>query len=467
MTRVRVAYALGALLLAAGAALAGGALLRPAPGTLLVLAAGTETGSLPSGDVAVHSRAGWTRTVRVGATTVPRAPDTVTVARLVLAAGRYDRLRLGGAELEGSIDVVAGLVQPVLVAVSAGRPQPAGLYAGADDVNLGLSELGGALVPMPDFALQDQSGQTLDAARLRGSPVVIAAFHTTCRETCPLYTGLYLELRRRLPRSVHLLEVTTDPEQDTPPALHAYASAVGADWTFGTGGPEALSRFWAPFGVQLSAGDSHVSTLAVVDAHGYIRIVYRGAPGLSQQLPASLGGQLSPEGRRLASGPGDFDAAQVADVIGRLARMGDSTASPAGQAPDIALPGLMGGSVSLAASRGRPVIVNFWASWCGPCRTELPLLQAFADAHPGITVLLVDWRDDQAAARRQATQLGLRLPIGFDPDGRTTAPYSISGLPATVFVRADGSLEGRWNGQLTDSVLAGHAAQIGAGQPTG
>ena len=97
--------------------------------------------------------------------------------------------------------------------------------------------------------------------------MVIAAFHTTCHETCPLYTALFLQLARQAAGSVMLLEVTTDPSVDTPGVLARYATEVGAGWTFGTGNSEALTAFWKPFDVALAGGDTHTSTLALVDSY--------------------------------------------------------------------------------------------------------------------------------------------------------------------------------------------------------
>ena len=82
-----------------------------------------------------------------------------------------------------------------------------------------------------------------------------------------------------------LAEVTTDPVTDTPSVLDAYGRRIGAGWTFATGSAAALESFWKPFGVQLATGDSHVSTLALVDRHGYVRLVYRGVPDIGNDIP--------------------------------------------------------------------------------------------------------------------------------------------------------------------------------------
>jgi len=93
-----------------------------------------------------------------------------------------------------------------------------------------------------DFKLTDQDGAPLTRESLLGRDTVIAAFHTTCHETCPLYTGLMFELRKNAPEA-RLLEVTTDPATDTPAVMAAYRQRIGADWTFATGSLDAITEF--------------------------------------------------------------------------------------------------------------------------------------------------------------------------------------------------------------------------------
>src|SRR5258708_30922152 len=91
-----------------------------------------------------------------------------------------------------------------------------------------------------------------------------------------------------MPSGVTLAEVTTDPATDTPAVLTDYAQRVGAKWTFATGSTEALTAFWKPFGVQLATVNTHVSTLAIVVNHGYVRVVYRGVPATGMTFPPAL-----------------------------------------------------------------------------------------------------------------------------------------------------------------------------------
>jgi cytochrome oxidase Cu insertion factor (SCO1/SenC/PrrC family) len=459
--RLRFLYAASALV-AVAALLALLALVAgPRPGTLLVLASAPAPDRLEAARLEVHGPSGWTQ-LRGGLTVdVPASPETAKLIQASLAPGTYDRLRVGELELPARIEVVGGVVEPVLVAVQDGRALPAGVYAGNDNVNLGLAELAGKRTPLPDFDLVDQDGRPVTKASLAGHDTVIAAFHTNCRETCPIYTGLFLQLRKQLPESVLLVEVTTDPGTDTPAVLRAYADAVGARWTLATGGVNSLRAFWAPFGVELSSGDGHVSTLALVDSHGYIQLVYRGVPDVGGKLPAPLDGQLSAAGRQELDARGEgWGAPQVADALRTINGLEQNGGGGGSRAPGFTLTRLDGGRVSLSDFAGRPVVINFWATNCPPCRRELPLLAATARDHPEATFLLVDVRDDPASASRMLTSLGLKADALGDEEGTVSVAYGVVALPTTVFIRPDGIVEGRWMGATDAAVLQSHLANL-------
>jgi len=446
----------------AAALMGGRLLLTPVEGDLLVLASGRHSDRLASSTIELHSQTGWTRVGTSPERNVPAAPRTVSVIEARIPVGSYDSLRLGGKTLKAPINVQPTALTPVLVAVTDGQPLKDGLYAGNESVSLGLNELSGQMKQLPPFHLQDQFGRAFDNSSIAGHDVILAAFHTTCHESCPLYTGLFLQLRRQLPPSVLLIEATTDPGDDSPDVLREYAGRVGASWTFLTGEPAALADFWRPFDVQLSTGDVHRSTLALIDSHGYVRSFYLGAPDVGGSLPGPLAVLLNAEGRGLLQSHGNgWGEAQVIDSLSAIGGVASPSSSGDGKAPDFELTTLSGDKVRLSQFRGRPVLINFWATYCVPCRVEMPLLQRLADQHPKLIALLVDERDSTPAARSFIADLRIKSTVLLDTDGKAGDVYRIAGLPTTVFVRSDGSIEGRYLGQTSEQILSPHIAAIG------
>src|SRR5205807_4097898 len=106
-------------------------------------------------------------------------------------------------------------------------------------------------------------------------------------------------------------------------------------------------------------------------------------------------------------------------------------------------------AVSLQALRGKPVVINFWASWCLPCRREMPAFQAAHEALGGkVAFVGIDNKDFQKDALDLVRTTGIRYPSGFDPDGSVASRYGLVGLPTTVFVSADGRLLERRVGEV-------------------
>ncbi len=111
-------------------------------------------------------------------------------------------------------------------------------------------------------------------------------------------------------------------------------------------------------------------------------------------------------------------------------------------------------TVTLAARPGRPALVNFWASWCGPCRGEMPVLQSgFARFGDRVQFLGVDHQDSRAAAQAFVAAAGVQYRSGFDPDGGVAASYAIRGLPTTVLITGDGRIAATVTGALTTERL--------------
>lgn len=120
----------------------------------------------------------------------------------------------------------------------------------------------------------------------------------------------------------------------------------------------------------------------------------------------------------------------------------------------IRLTDLDGRPMSLDDLRGRPFVVNLWASWCGPCRREMPMLVEVASATPGVSVLLVNQGEDQRLIQRFLEEE--RLPaenVLSDRGASLLRMTGSSGLPTTLFVRADGRIEGAHMGEVSRAAL--------------
>jgi peroxiredoxin len=114
-------------------------------------------------------------------------------------------------------------------------------------------------------------------------------------------------------------------------------------------------------------------------------------------------------------------------------------------APDFTLDTLEGGQVTLSELRGKVVMVNFWASWCPPCRAEMPAIEKVYRAYRdlGLEVLAVNTtnQDSEADAAAFVREFGLTFPIPLDRTGAVSAAYNLRGLPSTYFIGADGVIQ--------------------------
>lgn len=134
-------------------------------------------------------------------------------------------------------------------------------------------------------------------------------------------------------------------------------------------------------------------------------------------------------------------------------------------APDFVLQTFECSTVRLSDFRGTPVVLNFWASYCEPCREEFPLLRsADQDADGKYAVVGVDFegiRDDGLGFARDQDAT---WPNGFDPTGSVAARYGVGPLPQTMFIDADGTISARVAGPLTRTVLTQKLAQLARGR---
>jgi cytochrome c biogenesis protein CcmG/thiol:disulfide interchange protein DsbE len=131
-------------------------------------------------------------------------------------------------------------------------------------------------------------------------------------------------------------------------------------------------------------------------------------------------------------------------------------------APDFVLADLDGNPVRLADLRGRPVIVNFWASWCGPCVEEFPLLLDAAERHEadGLRIVGIVYQDRSEAARSFMDRTGATWPATMDPGERVASAYGILAPPETFFIGRDGTIVARQIGQFSAASLDEKVAAI-------
>ncbi len=113
-----------------------------------------------------------------------------------------------------------------------------------------------------------------------------------------------------------------------------------------------------------------------------------------------------------------------------------------GSAPEFALTTFRGEILKLSELRGRPIVLNFWASWCSPCREEAPILEAVWRQYKdqGLLVIGVDYVDTESEAQKYIAEFGITYPNGPDVQTRISQTYRITGVPETYFITREGKL---------------------------
>lgn len=135
----------------------------------------------------------------------------------------------------------------------------------------------------------------------------------------------------------------------------------------------------------------------------------------------------------------------------RAERVGEQPAPRLGHpAPDFQLESFDGKSHSLRDFHGTPVLLNFWASWCPPCRKEMPDLQRFHEQYGArIRVLGINWDHERPKARTFLESHGITFPNLFDGEGKVFVRYRLRGLPTSFWVDASGVIRGMWRGAMS------------------
>jgi peroxiredoxin len=131
-------------------------------------------------------------------------------------------------------------------------------------------------------------------------------------------------------------------------------------------------------------------------------------------------------------------------------------------APNFSLPQLNGSHMKLSDLKGKAVVLNFWGSWCEPCKAEMPVLQKLyaANKDKGLVVVGVNIGETPVAVQSFIEQNGVTFPILLDRDLQITKLYRIGPIPTTFFIDRDGEIKEIFIAQLTDDIIAEKVAQI-------
>ena len=123
-------------------------------------------------------------------------------------------------------------------------------------------------------------------------------------------------------------------------------------------------------------------------------------------------------------------------------------------APDFTVTDEAGSAVRLSDFRGKPVVLNFWASWCPPCRKEMPDFdKAHRELGGEVMFMMVNCGDDAPDGMRFVQDLGYGFPVYFDTQDEGTTAYGVTGIPATFFINAEGSIVSNKVGSLSEAAL--------------
>ncbi|MGI6238918.1 MAG: TlpA family protein disulfide reductase [Christensenellales bacterium] len=158
-----------------------------------------------------------------------------------------------------------------------------------------------------------------------------------------------------------------------------------------------------------------------------------------------LGERVSPENRiEVAPGDGDMQSSE--------------TEPEKTLAPDFTVLDADGNSVKLSAFIGKPIVLNFWASWCPPCKEEMPEFEkVFQELGTDVTFLMVDLVDGQRETRTKGAQYikdqGYTFPVYFDTEQDAAKAYGISSIPTTMFIDAQGYIAAGAQGAINEEIL--------------
>lgn len=176
-------------------------------------------------------------------------------------------------------------------------------------------------------------------------------------------------------------------------------------------------------------------------------------------LPFISGGLLIGLGLGLAIVYG-FGLAEVPAIRGSDA---PDSAKVGALAPDFELESLSGEYIRLSDLKGKPVLVNFWATWCAPCVLEMPNFQEYYEKYPGaFEVLAVNFDEPHDTVSKFVKDVGVTFPILFDTDAKVHGVYRFPGYPTTYVIDSDGVVRFQHVGLMDESTLEKYLTEVEA-----
>ena len=139
-------------------------------------------------------------------------------------------------------------------------------------------------------------------------------------------------------------------------------------------------------------------------------------------------------------------------------------------APNISMPLYGGGMLTPTDYADKPTVVNFWASWCGPCRQEAPIFERLSREYRerGVVFIGVNIQDAESDAEAYLREYDITYPNGLDADGSISIDYGVIGIPVTFFIGKDGVVQRRWAGVMRETQLRQWIDELALGTaPTG
>lgn len=129
--------------------------------------------------------------------------------------------------------------------------------------------------------------------------------------------------------------------------------------------------------------------------------------------------------------------------------------------PALAFPSLQGSTIDLRSLRGKPVLLNVWATWCGPCRREMPALAMLArNMHDRLTVIAVDQGEDPAVVRSYVQRFGVGFPVAVDGEQRLGTALHLVGMPSSFFIDSSGIVREAIDGEMTYAGMSEKAQRL-------